>query len=93
MSDKVTCMITSIAGQLGTGPETFYTFLSGEGGMGKTYNSRHIPDRKQAFKSAEQDPEKPTILLTAPTRKAAINISGTTLHSAFSIPVKDKGQK
>jgi PIF1 helicase. len=33
--------------------------------------------------------EKPKVLLLAPTGVAAVNISGTTIHSGLGIPVED----
>ncbi|KAK2724650.1 hypothetical protein QYM36_001219 [Artemia franciscana] len=38
-------------------------------------------------KDIEHDPEKTTILLCAPTGKAACNIGGSTLHYALTLPV------
>ena len=35
--------------------------------------------------------EKPKVLLLAPTGVAAINISGTTIHSGLGIPVECRG--
>ena len=32
------------------------------------------------------NPDKPTVLLTAPTGVAAINIDGTTINTALAIP-------
>ena len=38
----------------------------------------------------DSNPDDPKILLCAPTRKAAFNIKGQTLHSAFKLPVNQK---
>ena len=38
-----------------------------------------------------KDPEKPRIMRLAPTGVAAINIEGTTIHSALGIPVRRYG--
>jgi hypothetical protein len=35
--------------------------------------------------------DSPSIILTAPTGKAAVHIGGTTLHNAFRLPVKKRG--
>ena len=40
--------------------------------------------------STESNPEQTSVLLTAPTAKAAVLIKGLTLHSAFCIPVHQK---
>ena len=39
-----------------------------------------------------QHPDTPTIILTASTGKAAVNIGGTTLHTAFSLPCRKSGE-
>ena len=39
------------------------------------------------------DPEKPSVILTASTGKAAANINCTTLHTAFALPVKENREK
>ena len=36
-------------------------------------------------------PEKPTVLLLAPTEVSAINISGTTVHTGLSIATTNIG--
>ena len=33
--------------------------------------------------------EYPAVVVTASTGKAAINVNGTTLHSAFRLPVRE----
>ena len=47
----------------------------------------------QALRKPGIDTEKPTVLLTATTGKAASNIDGITLHSAFNLPVKERGKR
>jgi hypothetical protein len=37
----------------------------------------------EALRTPGQDPDKPTVLMTASTGKAASNINGMTVHSAF----------
>lgn len=34
------------------------------------------------------EPDKPKIILTAPTGTAAFNINGCTIHSALQLPTK-----
>ena len=71
--------------------EPFYIFLSGGGGVGKTHTINTIYQAAiRALHSPGQDPAKPTILMTASTGKAASNINGTTLHSAFALPIKER---
>ena len=74
--------------------DPFYIFLSGGGGVGKTFTINTIFEGLvRALRLPGQDPEKPTVLMTASTGKAASNINGTTLHSAFALPVKNKGER
>ena len=47
-----------------------------------------INENIRSFKGG--DPEKPRILILAPTGVAAINIDGTTIHSALGINVGHK---
>ena len=44
-------------------------------------------------KSAPMNPEKPTVLLTAPTGVAAINIDGTTQNTGDVLPAKSDQKK
>ena len=72
-------------------PKPFYIFLSGGGGVGKTHLVDTIYEGLTwALRQPGHDPDKPTILMTASTGKAASNINGTTLHPAFSLPVKER---
>ncbi|XP_062618879.1 uncharacterized protein LOC134280486 [Saccostrea cucullata] len=74
-------------------PKPFYIFLSGGGGVGKTHVVNAIYEGlSRALRQPGHDPDKPTILMTASTGKAASNINGTTLHSAFCLPVKEKSK-
>ncbi|XP_031629676.1 uncharacterized protein LOC116344956 [Contarinia nasturtii] len=73
--------------------EPFYYFLSGAAGVGKStvinalYQliTKHFDDLRAA------QPDKLKVLLTAPSGKAAHLIHGTTLHTAFSLPVNQYG--
>lgn len=68
-----------------------YLFLSGGGGVGKSHliNSIYHTATK-TFRRGISNPENPTVLLMAPTGVAAININGTTIHTALAIP-KESG--
>ena len=75
-------------------PDPFYIFLSGSGGIGKTFTINTIYQGLiRALRTPGQDPSKPTVLLTASTGKAASNINGTTLHSAFALPIRETHHK
>ena len=52
-------------------------------------NPRSAPDHSvtKTLSYRTKDPEKPRMMRLAPTGVAAINIEGTTIHSALGIPV------
>ena len=73
-------------------PNPFYVFLSGGAGVGKTYLVSVLIEylkRSLLFPGQNVD-ECPSVAVTASTGKAAFNVNGTTLHSAFSPPIHDK---
>ena len=45
---------------------------------------------KQILRYPNQNLDEPSVLVAASTRKAATGINGTTLHSAFYLPVKSR---
>ena len=62
-------------------PGPFYIYLSGGGGVGKTFTINTIyQGLVRALKTPGSDPDKPAVILTASTGKAAANINGTTLQ-------------
>ncbi|MES9905197.1 MAG: AAA family ATPase [Sedimenticola sp.] len=69
----------------------FYTFVTGGAGTGKCHLIRTIVkmvDRE--LRPICNSPDKYTVLTMAPTGIAALNIDGTTIHQALSIPVNVK---
>ena len=66
-----------------------HLFVSGSGGCSKSYliKTLYHSVRKLLCYNG-QDLDKERVLLLAPTGIAAINIGGTTIHSAFQIPIK-----
>jgi hypothetical protein len=73
-------------------PEPFYIFLSGPAGVGKSHVVHTVYQTAvRNLRKAGNTPDSPTVLLTAPTGKAAVNIGGTTLHTAFHLPVRRAG--
>ena len=66
----------------------FYYFLSGGAGVGKSRCVLAIYHALVRFLNGlpGENPDKVKVLLTAPTGKAAYNIRGVTLHSAFNLP-------
>ena len=70
-------------------PEIFYIFLSGGAGVGKSFLVNAITEYlKRILRYPNQTLDEPSVLVTASTGKAATNINGTTLHSAFHLPIK-----
>ena len=77
-------------------PPPFFQFLTGGAGVGKSFLINCIAEYlKHTLKYPGQDFSKqPSVKVTASTGKAATNINGgTTLHSAFHLPVHSKGTK
>lgn len=74
---------------LKTKTEPLYAFLSGGAGVGKSVLTRALYQALLKFYShrIHENPDNIHVMLCAPTGKAAHNINGTTLHSAFCIPV------
>ena len=65
--------------------DPIHLFVSGGGGKSHLIRAIYHTVTK-IFKHAPANPELPSVLLTAPTVVAAININGTTIHSALAIP-------
>lgn len=72
-----------------TRTEPLYVFLTGGAGVGKSLVLRtlHHALTRTLGKEPGDNPDSLRVLLTAPTGKAAFNINGTTLHTAFQIPI------
>ena len=66
-------------------PSSHRVFLSGPGGVGKSYviSLIHRDTVRLLRLSGQVEPEDVTVLLTAPTGVAAFNVQGMTLHSAL----------
>ena len=62
--------------------EPFHLFISGPGGVGKSHVISVIQELIKRVKLGQG------VCITAPTGVAAFNISGITLHRAFSLPVQ-----
>ena len=70
-------------------PKPFQIFLSGGAGIGKSFLIKTINECiKRVLRYKNQNLDQPSILVTTSTGKAATGISGTTLLSAFHLPVK-----
>ena len=67
--------------------EPIYLFITGGAGAGKSHLIRAIyHTATKNFMHTTMNPELPVVVLMAPTGVAAININGTTIHSALAIP-------
>ena len=79
------CKDAVIAMKKGEAIKPYRVFVSGPGGVGKSYVISLI--RRDAIKllllSVQVEPEDVVVLLTAPTGVAAFNIQGMTVHSAL----------
>ena len=63
-----------------------HIFLSGSGGTGKSHLVKTIYNAvSSTFLLRSKDAEKPRVLLLGPTGISAVNIGGTTIHSALGI--------
>ena len=66
-------------------------FGTGGAGAGKSHLIKAIYHTAvKTFRYGTVNPDRPTVALMAPTGVAAININGTTIHTALSIP-KESG--
>ena len=62
-------------------------FVTGGARAGKSHLIKAIYHTEvKTFRYGTINPERPTVALMAPTGVAAININGTTIHTALSIP-------
>ena len=72
-------------------PDAFHIFLSVGAGVGKSFLVNKITEYlKRILKHHDQRLYQPSIFVTASTGKVAIDINGTTLNSAFHLPVKQR---
>ena len=69
-------------------PDLFHIFLTGGAGVGKSFLLKVIAEhlRKTLVFPGQNSDEQPSIAITASTGKAACNVEGTTVHSAFKLP-------
>ena len=67
-----------------------YNFLTGGAGVGKSVFLKCLYQALTKFYTSEagENPENVKVLICAPTGKAAYNVGGVTIHSAFNIPAE-----
>ena len=69
----------------------FNLFLSGSGGVGKSHLIKTIYQSvPKVLQYHGGSPDKPRILIHAPTDVASINVNGIVIHSGLSIPCRGK---
>lgn len=82
------CRDKSVSHRTGNLPKPLYLFVSGGAGTGKSHLITAIYQMAlRKLQREGENPDKIKVLLTAPTGTAAHNISGTTLRSAFLLPL------
>ena len=83
---------THVMHKVKTSSDQMNYLLSGGAGVGKSLVVRVLYQALTHFynKDPGTDPERTSVLLCAPTGKAAYNINGVTLHHAFKVPVNQK---
>ncbi|KAI8503434.1 hypothetical protein Bbelb_184050 [Branchiostoma belcheri] len=70
----------------GKRPEPFRVFVTGGAGTGKSHVIKCIYyEATRILQQTQENPDKVSVLLTAPTGTAAFNIGGSTLHHAFHL--------
>ena len=79
------CKKAVVVMKKGESIKPYRVFLSGPGGVGKSYviSLIHRDTVKLLRLSGQVEPEDVTVLLTAPTGVAAFNIQGMTVHCAL----------
>ena len=71
-----------------------HLFISGSGGVGKSHLIKTLYQTlTKLFCYCNGDPNKPKVLLLAPTGVAAVNIEGTTIHTSLGIPIGNYSRK
>ena len=75
-------------------PSSFNMFLSGGGGVGKSFLIKLITEYlRRILRYPEQLLDKqPSVCVTASAGKAATNSNGTTVHLAFQLPIRRVGR-
>ena len=67
----------------------FQIFLSRGAGVGRSFLVTTVTEYlKRILRYPNQNLDNPSVVVTASTGKAATNVNGITLHSAFNLPVK-----
>ena len=72
-----------------------YLYIGGGAGVGKSTLIKALYEGLVRYFNSlpSTNPDTTKVLLTAPTGKAAHNIHGMTLHSAFALPVTEFGSE
>lgn len=89
LNEKQKLFFYNVLNHFKTNETPLYTFLTGGAGVGKSVLLRSLYQAliKYFNHKVGENPDNLKVLLCAPTGKAAHNIGGNTIHSAFGIPV------
>ena len=89
LNEKQKVFFYNVLHHFKTSDKPLYTFLTGGAGVGKSVLLRSLYQALIKFFNHKvgANPDNLKVLLCAPTGKAAHNIGGNTIHSAFGIPV------
>ena len=86
------CIKSNLASTL-VNMEPLQIFLTGNAGCGKSFLMKVLyQSLTKTLSYGNISLDKPKVLLMAPTGVAAINIDGTTIHTALNIPVGSFGK-
>ncbi|KAE8740532.1 hypothetical protein FOCC_FOCC013959 [Frankliniella occidentalis] len=79
--------VMHVAHHFETSDEQIFHFLTGGAGVGKSMVINTLYQTLYRLFNSDKycNPEQPKIILCAPTGKAAFNINGQTIHSAFKL--------
>ena len=73
--------------------DPIHLLITGDGGCGKSHLAKTIFNALSKTMSYHAgNPEKPKVLMLAPTGVAAVNVAGATIHSGLGIPVGCYGE-
>jgi hypothetical protein len=88
LNDKQRRFVMNALHHLKTKHKPFHTFLSGGAGVGKSHAITAIVQSALRYYGEEigRDQTKPPVIVAAFTGKAAFNVFGMTLHTAFRLP-------
>ena len=93
LNDMQQRLVTEVWYRIKAEDEQFFIFLSGGAGVGKSHVIKAIVQSILRIRRAlpTEHPDEIYVLVVAPTGKAAFNVRGMTIHSAFHIFLNQNG--